>query len=121
MRAIVPSTAIVAILSILLSISTNFAGSATWKTSLSTGNWNNANNWTPSTIPNGPSDTATFASSNTTGLSLSANTQVNGIVFNAGASAFAITLTPPPSETANITLTISGVGISNNQEWHRTL
>jgi hypothetical protein len=83
--------------------------SATWKASPATGDWNTASNWTPATIPNGPSDTATFASSNTTGVSLSASTEVNGIVFNAGASAFTITASP-----AFITLTISGVGITNN-------
>src|SRR5205085_1844490 len=53
-------------------------------------------------------DTATFTLSNTTGVSLSANTEVNGIVFNAGASAFTITVVP------TLTLTVSGVGITNN-------
>ena len=62
----------------------------------------------PPTIPNGPSDTATFAASNTTGVSLSANTAVNRIVFNAGASAFTITVGP------TLMLTVSGVGIANN-------
>jgi autotransporter-associated beta strand protein len=80
-------------------------GSATWKASPATGDWNTANNWTPRTVPNGPSDTATFASSNTTGVSVSLNTEVNGIVFNA---AFTITASP------TFVLTISGVGITNN-------
>jgi autotransporter-associated beta strand protein len=94
---------------LLLSItSRSFAGSATWKTSPPTSDWNHAANWTPPTIPNGPSDTATFAASNTTGVSLSANTEVNGIVFNAGASAFTITVVP------TLTLTVSGAGIANN-------
>jgi autotransporter-associated beta strand protein len=86
-----------------------FAGSATWKASPATGDWNTAANWTPNTVPNGPSDTATFASSNKTGVSISANTEVNTIVFNAGASAFTITVSPTNSQ-----LTISGVGITNN-------
>src|SRR5439155_16275992 len=59
-------------------------------------------------VPNGPSDTATFALSNTTGVSLSADTEVNGIVFNPGASAFTIATSP------GFQLTISGVGITNN-------
>src|SRR6266568_1910507 len=97
------------ILTLLLSTaSSSFAGSATWLASPPTGNWNHAANWTPATIPNGPSDTATFATSNRTGVSLSANTEVNGIVFNAGGNAF--TITAP----ATFTLTISGVGITNN-------
>ncbi|PYK93743.1 MAG: hypothetical protein DME36_08365, partial [Verrucomicrobia bacterium] len=83
-------------------------GSATWKSSPATADWNTASNWSPATVPNGASDTATFASSSITNISLSANTEVNGIVFNSGASAFTIT-------TGNgFTLTISGAGIMNN-------
>jgi hypothetical protein len=93
---------------LILGTQTSQADSATWKTSPATGDWNHAANWTPPTIPNGPSDTATFAASNTTGVSLSANTEVNGIVFNPGASAFTITVGP------TLTLTISGAGIANN-------
>jgi hypothetical protein len=99
----------VAMLLLLLStVSSTFADSATWKMSPATGDWNHAANWTPPIIPNGPSDTATFAASNTTGVSLSADTEVNGIVFNVGSSAFTITAKP------SFTLTISGVGITNN-------
>jgi autotransporter-associated beta strand protein len=93
---------------LLSTASSTFANSATWKTNPATSDWNHAANWTPPTIPNGPSDTATFAASNTTGVSLSANTEVNGIMFNAGASAFTITAGP------TLTLTVSGAGIANN-------
>ena len=62
----------VAMLLLLLSTaSSTFAGSATWKMNPATGDWNHAANWTPPTIPNGPSDTATFASSNTRRVSIS--------------------------------------------------
>ena len=88
--------------------STTFAGSAAWQTSPSSGDWNTATNWLPTTVPNGPSDTATFAFSNVTDVSLSAITEVNGVVFNPDASAFTITNTP------TFPLTISGVGITNN-------
>src|SRR6266480_2747517 len=99
----------IAMLLLLLSIaSSTYADSATWKSSPATGDWNTAANWTPMTVPNGPSDTATFATSNRTAVSLSANTEVNGIVFNAGASAFTINISP------GFELTISGVGITNN-------
>jgi autotransporter-associated beta strand protein len=86
-----------------------FAGSATWNLNPGNGDWNTATNWTPATIPNGPSDTATFASSNTTGVSVSAPTitEVDGIVFNAGASAFTITVSPQ-------SLVFEGIGITNN-------
>jgi autotransporter-associated beta strand protein len=99
----------VAVLLLLLSTASSaVADSATWKTSPATGNWNHAANWTPGTIPNGPLDTATFASSNKTNVFLSADTEVNGIAFNSGASAFTITARP------SFTLTISGVGITND-------
>ena len=84
------------------------AGSATWKKNPSSGDWNTAINWTAGGPPNGPADTATFAFSNTTDVSLSANTVVNGIVFNAGESVFTITAGP------TLTLNVSGAGIANN-------
>ena len=96
-------------LSLLLSpAGTAFAGSATWNLNPTNGDWNTATNWMPVTVPNGPSDMATFGVSNTTDVSLSGNIEVNGIVFNPGASAFTITA------SATFALTISGLGITNN-------
>src|SRR6266436_6196527 len=104
--AFLPSAA--AILTLLLSTaSSSFAGSATWKATPATGNWSTASNWTPATVPNGPNDTATFATSNIRFVAPESATQVNGIVFNPGASRFTIAL-------LTTTLTISGVGITNN-------
>jgi autotransporter-associated beta strand protein len=93
---------------LLLSLQTTQAGSATWNLNPASGDWNTAANWTPATVPNGPADTAQFAVSNTTGISISDPTEVNGIQFNPGASAFTITAAP------TLTLTLSGVGIMNN-------
>jgi hypothetical protein len=108
-RAFLPSTA--AILTLLLSTaSSSFAGSATWKASAANDEWFDMNNWVQRTIPNSPSDTATFASSNRTSIDIAFNVEVNGIVFNPGASAFTIATNP----TAVPTITISGVGITNN-------
>jgi autotransporter-associated beta strand protein len=87
---------------------TAFAGSATWDVNPSTGDWNTAANWTPDTVPNGPTDVATFATSNRSDVSLSDDIEVSEIVFNPGASTFSITAT-----TLKI-LTISGAGIINN-------
>ena len=102
-----PSAA--AILTLLLSTaSSSFAGSATWKASPATEDWNTATNWTAGGPPNGSADTATFATSTITGVSISIFTEVNGIVCNAGASAFTITASP------TFTLTLSGAGITNN-------
>ena len=97
-----------AMIMLSLSASSASAGSATWSTSPVSGDWNTALNWSPSTIPNGPSDTATFATSSTTGISLSASTEVNGIVFDIGASAYIIT------NPGDLVATISGVGVTNN-------
>jgi autotransporter-associated beta strand protein len=85
------------------------AGSAQWDLNPGSGDWNTAANWTPMTVPNGSTDTATFTLSNTTAVSISANTEVNSIIFTPAA-------TSPYTITANpgFTLTISGVGITNN-------
>ena len=105
--AFLPAAA--AILTLLLATgSSSFAGSASWLANPVSGDWNTAGNWNAGGPPNGPADTATFAFSSITGVSLSANTEVNGIKFNAGASAFTITASP------TFALTISGVGITNN-------
>jgi autotransporter-associated beta strand protein len=62
-------------------------------------------------VPNSTSDTATFASSNVTSVSLSNGVEVNGIVFNAGASAFTINVSRPVQQ---FQLFITGAGITNN-------
>ena len=91
-----------------------YADSATWNLNPTNGDWNTAVNWTPETVPNGPADVATFASSSITDLTFSAETtEVAAIVFNPGASRFNITADPEPLSTG-ITLTISGTGITNN-------
>ena len=108
-QAFLPSAA--AILTLLLSTASgSFAGSATWKASAANGEWFNVNNWVQGTIPNGPGDTATFASSNRTSIDIPFNVEVNGIVFNPGASAFTIATNPAVVPV----ITISGVGITNN-------
>src|SRR5436189_144879 len=108
-RAFLPSAA--AILTLLLSTaSSSFAGSATWKQSPASDDWFTATNWKQRTIPNGPGDTATFASSNQTSIDIVFDTEVNGIVFKPGASAFTIATNPQVTPE----LTISGVGVTNN-------
>src|SRR6266487_3198802 len=86
-----------------------YAISAEWDLDPISGDWNTAANWTPIGIPIGPADTATFALSNTTDVSISVDTEVNAITFTSAA-------TNPYTITANpaLTLTISGTGITNN-------
>src|SRR5213595_1989093 len=77
---------------LMLSAQTSMAqqhGSATW-TGLGPGpQWYDPLNWTSGGSPNGPSDTATFAGApgtpDVTGL-----TEVDGIIFTSGASAYTI-------------------------------
>src|SRR5438477_2698053 len=64
-------------------------------------------NWTPETVPNGPDDVATFATSGITSIFLS-EIEVSEIVFNPGASSFTIT-----SDSFHL-FTVSGLGIINN-------
>lgn len=98
---------ILAILSCVIALHAQ-AGSATWNPSPTSGDWNTAANWTPHTIPDAATDTATFATSATTAISLSSAVTVNSIVFNSGASSFSVAANPTKF------LTISGSGIANN-------
>jgi autotransporter-associated beta strand protein len=91
----------------LFAIQPSQAGSATWKLDPATGDWNTSTNWTPVTVPNGPSDVATFATSNQTAVSLSASTEVSNITYN-GTSVFTTTIGD------GVILTFSGSGIINH-------
>ena len=67
---------------------TSHGDSATWKAAPGSGDWNTASNWTPATVPNGSSDTATFSISSIVGVSISQNVDLAEAVFTAGASAY---------------------------------
>lgn len=90
----------------------SFAGSATWNLDPTSGDWNTAENWTPATVPNGPSDVATFAASSVNQVSFSASsTEVAEVVFDATAtSSFNLTIGEGKF------LTISGAGVVITQE-----
>src|SRR5262249_49303882 len=96
----------------VLAVQSSHAGSATWNLNPTSGDWNTAANWTPATVPNSSSDTATFGSSTVTAISTSAHTPLNGIVFSPGASAF--TITASALAYPNNKVAISGTGIINN-------
>jgi autotransporter-associated beta strand protein len=86
-----------------------YAISTQWDLDPISGDWNTAANWTPMGVPNEPADTATFGLSHNTDVSISADTEVNGITFTAAATnPYTITASP------GLKLTISGVGIVNN-------
>jgi len=85
-----------------------YAGSAQWNLNPTSSDWNTAENWTPTTVPNGPADIATFAFSNTTNVSISADTEANAMTFTPGASSFTFTA------TTSVSLFLTGAGITNN-------
>src|SRR5438128_3550510 len=71
----------------------SLAGSATWATNPTSGDWNTAANWTPNTVPNGTTDIATFGASNLTRISSqSTDIDLDSLVFNSGAPPYTITL-----------------------------
>ena len=89
--------------------SVTYAISAQWDLDPISGDWNTAANWTPMGVPNGPADIATFGLSNTIDVSISADTEGNGVIFTpAATNPYTITV------TSGLTLTISGVGTTNN-------
>jgi autotransporter-associated beta strand protein len=104
---------------LLLSIQPSHAASATWQTNPPTNDWHIANNWSPQTVPDGPSDTATFATSNTTAISIADTsdflTELAGMTFNSGASAYTLTLAQDNA------LYIEGAGVINNSGLMQTI
>src|SRR5215217_3127006 len=86
------STRIAALAALIFSSYSALAGTATWRSTGTNGGWQDAANWTPATVPNGPADVATFGSTDqlVPFAILTANTEVNGIVFNPGAPAWTI-------------------------------
>src|SRR6266550_6409758 len=85
-----------------------YSDSAQWDLDPISGDWNTAANWTPMGIPNGPADIATFGLSHTTDVSISADTEVNAIIFTpAATNPYTISI------NSRLTLTISGSGITN--------
>jgi len=113
MKSPLLSCAMVVTLS-LAALNAVYADSATWNLHPTSNDWNTAANWTPATVPNGPTDVATFARSSTRSLKFSAAMiEVAEIVFNPGASSFKIAVDPILAQTV-VYLTISGAGITNN-------
>jgi autotransporter-associated beta strand protein len=93
---------------VMLTLEAAQAGSATWKVSPVSGFWNDTNNWTPATVPQG-TDTATFGVSSITSISESLGFgSLGAYQFNSGASAYTITYYP------SITFEINGTGVTND-------
>ncbi len=99
---------IVAALLVLAAPQQSLAGSATWQTNPSSGDWYDSTNWMPNTVPDGAGEVATFGSSDVTDLTIHATSvEVSEIIFGPDAEPFAISVA-----VANILFT--GVGIIND-------
>jgi autotransporter-associated beta strand protein len=72
----------------------SLAGSATWGLKPTSNDWNTAANWTPETVPDGPTDIATFDVSNVTDVAVPGDIysyiELDSLVFSPGASAYDI-------------------------------
>lgn len=95
---------------LLVFVQTAYADSATWKLNPASGDWNTATNWTPATVPNGPTDIATFAASSVNQVTFSRTaTEVAEVIFNSAATnPFNITVGTRQA------FTISGAGVVND-------
>jgi autotransporter-associated beta strand protein len=91
------------------------AGSATWNASPTDSNWNTTSNWTPATVPNGPTDIATFDVSSVTHVNLRSSIVLDSMIFDEGASSYTI------NTGSQATLTLSGAGLVNNSGVTQTL
>ena len=76
----------------LLSLSTALGDSATWRVDPLNGDWNLADNWTPATVPDGPTNAARFQASDITQISVNSQIEVDRVVFDSGAGAYSFTI-----------------------------
>jgi autotransporter-associated beta strand protein len=97
------------------------AGSATWNLDPGDNLWQTAENWTPATVPNSESDTASFGVSDVNAITVSeygpgpdgVETTVDKLVFEEGASSYTITVVPEET-TWGVFFDIVGGGVINN-------
>lgn len=86
-------------------------------TGTSDGNWTTAANWTSGAVPAGQSAVAEFGVSTRTSGTVNTNIDIGSLQFNAGASAYTLTI----SNNANRSLNLYGNGIVNNSGTTQTI
>jgi autotransporter-associated beta strand protein len=101
--AVLTTTALVAVTTFVPDVV--LAQDATWISNPGSGNWNDAANWSPASVPSG---TATFSFSNQTAISFSSNTAVNSIQISPGAPNYVFNVLYPA------TVFIQGSGITGS-------
>lgn len=89
------------------------AGSASWNLNPTTGDWNTAAHWTPATVPNSPTDIATFSISNTPDIVIHSSVELEALVYATTAASFIITLGDAGGLNV-VNLIVSGRGIMND-------
>ena len=92
-----------------LSVNSTMAGSATWNANPTSSNWNTAANWTPATVPNGPSDSATFTTSNVTDISIEGEIELEALALSRFSSTYTFTVASVDASTASLTFSGSGI------------
>ena len=103
------------LLSLALAIDAR-AGSAMWNVNPASDDWNRAANWMPHTVPNGPTDTATFPNSNTANPVIHSSVELDALVFgDSTLTAFTIVAGEAGGQEV-ASLTLSGTGIVNNSD-----
>ena len=100
------------LISFALTGQNSFAGSATWNLNPASDDWYTATNWTPNTVPDDPTDIATFDVSNVTAISVANYIDLSEMGFNPGASSFTFNL--PAVSLHYYDIVFSGAGIINN-------
>lgn len=93
---------------VLLPMPAAMAADATWSSGATSGDWDTAANWLPAAVPGSAGDTASFAGSAITAISLGTATELGSITFEAGADAYTI------SRSERHSLILSGAGVINN-------
>ena len=83
---------------------------AIWLLNPASADWNTGTNWSPAAVPDG---TANFGASNTTTLTIAANTSIGALAFAAGAPAYTFRISGPPNPSSP-TFDIVGAGILNS-------
>jgi len=92
----------------------SLAGSATWSSNPISGDWNTAENWMPNTVPNSPTDVATFETSAVTDVSIvGVKDDVGSVVFNPGADSFSLNVSGVFGQSLGY-LNFDGDGVVNN-------
>jgi autotransporter-associated beta strand protein len=92
-----------------------FAGPAcgqTWTGAANDGNWNNATNWNPATIPNSTTADAVFGDTGVGSISLSSSVSDRSLTFNNSSGGY--TLTSAAATMSNLSSITVGPAVSGN-------